>query len=86
MCSRKIQCSLLFWDMNLKWLTEMYADLLDFDEDLKGEDMLLDLYTETLMSIKQMAYSKQDVDIELKQTAIWLLPNMNKMCDCKIML
>ena len=48
----------------------MHVDLLDFDEDLKGEDMLLDLYTETLMSIKQMAYSKQDVDIELKQTAI----------------
>ena len=64
----------------------MYADLLDFDEDLKGEDMLLDLYTETLMSIKQMAYSKQDVDIELKQTAICILLNMNKMCDCKIML
>ena len=48
----------------------MHVDLFDFDEDLKVEDMLLDLYTETLMSIKQMANNKQDVDIKLKETAI----------------
>ena len=47
----------------------MHVDLFDFDEDLKGEICYL-TYTETLMSIKQMANNKQDVDIELKQTAI----------------
>ena len=52
----------------------------------QGSDMLLDLYTETLMNIKQMANNTQDVDIGLKQTAIWIVLNMNRMCGCKIIL
>ena len=65
MCSWKIQCGLLFWDMNLKWLTEMHVDLFDFDENLKGEVCYF-LHTESLMSIKETANGTQDVAKELQ--------------------